>query len=147
MLSDKEITKVLKEVKGDKKIYTPLKYFRGLKTKEDVVTRFKKIEKKTYAPFKTDIGMKTKTSTWTKKFYKAYPGAYSLENKAKVTGVPLEIIKQVYDKGLAAWRTGHRPGATPQQWGYARVHSFLMGGPTSRGPDRLLAIEAGLLKV
>jgi len=111
------------------------------------VTRFKKIEKKTYAPFKTDIGMETKTSTWTKKFYKAYPGAYSLENKAKVTGVPLDIIKQVYDKGLAAWRTGHRPGATPQQWGYARVHSFLMGGPTSRGPDRLLAVEAGLLKV
>ena len=142
MLSDKEITKVLKDMKSS----APLKYFRGLKRKEDVVTRVKKIEKKTYAPFKTDIGMKTKTSTWTKKFYKAYPGARSLENKAKVTGVPLVIIQQVYDKGLAAWRTGHRPGATPQQWGYARVHSFLMGGPTSRGPDRLLAIEAGLLK-
>ncbi len=142
MLSDKEITKVLKDMKSS----APLKYFRGLKTKEDVVTRFKKIEKKTYAPFKTDIGIETKTSTWTKKFYKAYPGARSLENKAKVTGVPLDIIQQVYDKGLAAWRTGHRPGATPQQWGYARVHSFLMGGPTSRGPDRLLAIEAGLLK-
>ena len=142
MLSDKEITKVLKDMKSS----APLKYFRGLKTKEDVVTRFKKIEKKTYAPFKTDIGIETKTSTWTKKFYNAYPGARSLENKAKVTGVPLDIIQQVYDKGLAAWRTGHRPGATPQQWGYARVHSFLMGGPTSRGPDRLLAIEAGLLK-
>ena len=142
MLSDKEITKVLKDMKSS----APLKYFRGLKTKEDVVTRVKKIEKKTYAPFKTDIGMETKTSTWTKKFYKAYPGARSLENKAKVTGVPLVTIQQVYDKGLAAWRTGHRPGATPQQWGYARVHSFLMGGPTSRGPDRLLAIEAGLLK-
>lgn len=141
MLSDKEITKVLKDMKSS----APLKYFRGLKTKEDVVTRVKKIEKKTYAPFKTDIGIETKTSTWTKKFYKAYPGARSLESKAKVTGVPLDIIQQVYDKGLAAWRTGHRPGATPQQWGYARVHSFLMGGPTSRGPDRLLAIEAGLL--
>ena len=143
MLSDKEITKVLKDMKSS----APLKYFRGLKTKEDVVTRVKKIEKKTYAPFKTDVGIETKTSTWTKKFYKAYPGARSLENKAKVTGVPLDIIQQVYDKGLAAWRTGHRPGATPQQWGYARVHSFLMGGPTSRGPDRLLAIGAGLLKV
>ena len=142
MLSDKEITEVLKELKSS----APLKYFRGLKTKKDVAARIRKIEKKTYAPFKTDIGMKTKTSTWTKKFYRAYPGAKSLENKAKVTGVPLVIIKQVYDKGLAAWRTGHRPGATPQQWGYARVHSFLMGGPTSIGPDRPLAIEAGLLK-
>ena len=143
MLSDKEITKALKDMKSS----APLKYFRGLKTKEDVVTRVKKIEKKTYAPFKTDVGIETKTSTWTKKFYKAYPGARSLENKAKVTGVPLDIIQQVYDKGLAAWRTGHSPGATHQQWGYARVHSLLMGGPTSRGPDRLLAIEAGLLKV
>ena len=143
MLSDKEITEVLKDLKST----APLKYFRGLKTKKDVVTRVKKIEKKTYTPFKTDIGIKTKTSTWTKKFYKVYPGAYSLNNKSKATGVPLEIIKRVYDKGLAAWRTGHRPGATPQQWGYARVHSFLMRGPTSRGPDRPLAIEAGLLKV
>ena len=142
MLSDKEITKVLKDLKSS----APLKYFSGLKTKEDVVTRVKKIEKKTYTPFKTDIGIKTKTSTWTKKFYKVYPGAYSLNNKSKATGVPLEIIKRVYDKGLAAWRTGHRPGATPQQWGYARVHSFLMRGPTSRGPDRPLAVKAGLLK-
>lgn len=142
MLSDKEITEVLKDLKST----APLKYFRGLKTKKDVVTRVKKIEKKTYTPFKTDIGIKTKTSTWTKKFYKVYPGAYSLNNKSKATGVPLEIIKRVYDKGLAAWRTGHRPGATPQQWGYARVHSFLMRGPTSRGPDRPLAVKAGLLK-
>ena len=27
-----------------------------------------------------------------------------------------------------AWRTGHRPGTTPQQWAFARVNSFLTGG-------------------
>jgi hypothetical protein len=31
---------------------------------------------------------------------------------------------------MAAWRTGHRPGATKEQWGYARVHSFLLCGKT-----------------
>ena len=25
---------------------------------------------------------------------------------------------------MAAWRTGHRPGTTPQQWAFARVNSF-----------------------
>jgi hypothetical protein len=36
---------------------------------------------------------------------------------------------------MAAWRTGHRPGATQQQWGYARVHSFLLCGKTHYTTD------------
>jgi len=32
---------------------------------------------------------------------------------------------KVYNRGMAAWRTGHRPGTTPQQWGMARVNSFV----------------------
>ena len=26
---------------------------------------------------------------------------------------------------MAAWKTGHRPGTTPQQWAMARVNSFV----------------------
>jgi len=48
-----------------------------------------------------------------------------LKNKAEKTGMPLGILKKVYDRGVAAWRTGHRPGTTPQQWGMARVNSFV----------------------
>lgn len=45
---------------------------------------------------------------------------------AKVSKVDKDIIEQVYDKGLKAWATsGHRPGATPQQWAIARVYAFL----------------------
>jgi hypothetical protein len=44
---------------------------------------------------------------------------------SKVSGVSKEIIEEVYDKGLKAWTTGHRPGATPQQWAIARVYAFL----------------------
>ena len=29
---------------------------------------------------------------------------------------------------MAAWKTGHRPGTTPQQWAFARVNSMLTGG-------------------
>ena len=48
-----------------------------------------------------------------------------LKKKAEKSGMPYGVLKKVYDRGVAAWRTGHRPGTTPQQWGYARVNSFI----------------------
>ena len=47
-----------------------------------------------------------------------------LVKKAAKSGMPYGILKKVYDRGMAAWRTGHRPGTTPQQWAFARVNSF-----------------------
>jgi len=41
-------------------------------------------------------------------------------------------LKQVYNKGLAAYRTGHRPGTTPNQWAMARVNSVLTGGKAAK---------------
>jgi hypothetical protein len=51
-----------------------------------------------------------------------------LVNKSDKTGVPYSILKKSYDRGMAAWKTGHRPGTTPQQWAFARVNSMLTGG-------------------
>ena len=48
-----------------------------------------------------------------------------LQNKAKKTGMPYSILKQVYNRGMAAWKGGHRPGATQQEWAFARVNSFV----------------------
>ena len=48
-----------------------------------------------------------------------------LVNKAEKSGMPYGILKKVYDRGLAAYKTGHRPGATAQQWAFARVNSFV----------------------
>jgi nicotinic acid mononucleotide adenylyltransferase len=59
----------------------------------------------------------------------------ALEKKASETGVSKSILKQVYNRGVAAWRTGHRPGTTPEQWGMARVNSFLTGGKTQKTTD------------
>jgi hypothetical protein len=48
-----------------------------------------------------------------------------LKAKADKSGMPLGVLRQVYKRGVAAWKGGHRPGTTPQQWGMARVNSFV----------------------
>ena len=48
----------------------------------------------------------------------------ALKKKAEKSGMPLGILRQVFNRGKAAWRTGHRPGTNPDQWGFARVNSF-----------------------
>ena len=57
----------------------------------------------------------------------------ALKNKVEETGVPIEFLRIVMRRGMAAWKTGHRPGATEQQWGYARVNSFLTKQPGTWG--------------
>jgi hypothetical protein len=47
-----------------------------------------------------------------------------LVKKAEKSGMPYGILKKVYDRGMAAYKTGHRPGTTAQQWAFARVNSF-----------------------
>jgi len=130
-LTDAQITKKVGELRRTKgKIYAPLKYFRGLQTLSNVETRYKKMLKRDYTKFRTDEGRKTKTSSYTQKFRKMYPGVKSLPEISKATKIPLKTLKTIYNRGLAAWRTGHRPGASPQAWGYARVHSFVVKGKT-----------------
>jgi len=79
--------------------------------------------------------VKTKQSGYTAQWKSKFPEATSLTQKSEATGVPLRFIKESYNRGMAAWRTGHRPGATQQQWGYARVHSFLLCGKTHYSTD------------
>jgi hypothetical protein len=66
----------------------------------------------------------------------------ALKNKAKKTGMPLGILRQVYKRGVAAWKTGHIPGTTPQQWGMARINSFATGGKTTTMSDKALYQQA-----
>ena len=63
-----------------------------------------------------------------------------LVKKAEKSGMPYGILKKVYDRGMAAWRTGQRPGTTPQQWAFARVNSFVTkSSGTWGGADKDLA--------
>ena len=49
----------------------------------------------------------------------------AIKKKAEKSGMPAGILRKVYNRGVAAWKGGHRPGTTPQQWGLARVNSFV----------------------
>jgi len=49
-----------------------------------------------------------------------------LADKAKKSGISVGTLRKVYNRGMAAWKTGHRPGTTPQQWGMARVNAFIV---------------------
>ena len=65
-----------------------------------------------------------------------------LKNKAEKTGISYGILKQVYDRGMAAYKSGHRPGATAQQWAFARVNSFVTKSKgTWGGADKDLAAK------
>ena len=69
-----------------------------------------------------------------------YETIKGLKNKADKTGMPYSILKKVYDRGMAAWRGGHRPGTTQQQWAFARVNSFVTkSSGTWGGADKDLA--------
>ena len=90
-----------------------------------------------YKPAPGDATAKTKPSKHTKKYKQMFGEASDetmiqmdekidgLVKKAEKSGMPYGILKKVYDRGIAAWRTGHRPGTTPQQWAFARVNSFV----------------------
>jgi len=131
-------------------MYKSKMYYTGL-SKTDKEKRKKTIKQRiredprlarTYRPFPTDKGRKVRTSGYTQTFRAVFPQAKSLENKARISGVPLSIIKTVYKRGLAAWRTGHRPGASQGAWGHARVHSFIVGGKTATTTDSDMRREA-----
>jgi hypothetical protein len=104
-----------------------------------------------YKPAPGDATAKTKTSKHTKKFKDMFGEdraiteqnvKKALQNKADKSGMPYSILKKVFDRGVAAWRTGHRPGTTPAQWGLARVNSFATKSKgTWGGADKDLAAK------
>jgi hypothetical protein len=146
-----ELIQTIKKYLGKYK-FAP-RYLRGLTPDEQFLKKFeiryyqllernKGIKSYVYTPLDKDKKSK-KISTYTQRWNNKYPDATTLSEKSHISGVPVGILKKVYNKGMAAWRgSSHRPGATQQQWGVSRVNSFLLCGKTWRFPDHLLAKEA-----
>jgi hypothetical protein len=110
------------------------KYF---KDKEEKDKQIKKESVDNY-PI-SDIDKKKPIHSGAKMTYETIQG---LKNKADKTGMPYGILKKVYDRGMAAWRGGHRPGASQQQWAFARVNSFVTkSSGTWGGADKDLAAK------
>ena len=159
-MSFKDFVSVLQEVKQDSDIKDkdgaqPAKYHKGLSksTKDKRDAHFKK--KKT-GPAPGDADAETKPSVHTKKYkqmfgedMKTFKEVYlkeneGLKNKSKKSGISVGILKKVYNRGLAAYKTGHRPGTSAPQWAMARVNSFITkGSGTWGGADKDLAKQAG----
>ena len=158
-----------KKVKQDRDVKDepgtqPAKYYKGVskKSKDDRAAHFRKGAKMddnnpaAYAPAPGDAKGKTKPSKFTKKYKKMFgenmpktldqvlnEKIEGLVKKAEKSGIAYSILKQVYNRGMAAWRTGHRPGTTPQQWAFARVNSFVTKSKgTWGGADIDLAAKA-----
>jgi len=96
-----------------------------------------------YKPAPGDANAETRLSKYTKAFKAQFGEDFldeakmntAIKNKAEKSGISYSILKQVFDRGVAAWKSGHRPGTTPAQWGLARVNSFIVGGKTRSTAD------------
>jgi len=99
-----------------------------------------------YEPAPGDATAKTKPSKHTLAVRKMMDEATdsSLAAKAKKSGVSVGTLRKVYKRGVAAWNSGHRPGTTPQQWGHARVNSYINKGKTYHTADKDLREDADL---
>lgn len=140
-----------RQSKANRRFWPP-KYYAGLTLKQKI-QRKKEIEQhkskyhwsdsRAYTPFKTNRLAKTKKkSQYTLAWDNMFPEAKSIEERAKVTGVPSKYLEKVYNRGSAAWLSGHRPGQTTQSWSYPRISSFLLCGKTYHTADADLVREA-----
>jgi len=90
---------------------------------------------------------------YNKKYGFATSASHSLADISKTTGISKGILQQVYNRGMGAWNTniasvrvaatGRKDPSAPravkmgkQQWSYARVYSFVMGGKTQKTADK-----------
>jgi hypothetical protein len=156
-----------KDIRG-KKHSTPSKYYRGLSsdTKKRRYSDFRQKAQKSWkdpsaytdAPGDKEAREKDMPqSKHTKKYHALYDerinnsqmrddmneeASKGLAAKAKKSGISLSTLRKVYNRGMAAWRSGHRPGTTPQQWAMARVNSYITKGKgTYYGADADLRKE------
>jgi len=137
----------------DKASGLPKKYVSGLSkaTAKARAAHWKKMAKysdrdpRAYEPAPGDATAKTKPSKHTRKYKEMFgeSAGTGLAAKAKKSGVSLSTLRKVYRRGVAAWNSGHRPGTTPQQWGMARVNSYITKGKTYHTADKDLREEHG----
>lgn len=83
---------------------------------------------------------------------------------SRLTGIPVSILNEVYSRGLGARRsnpqsvrsatTGKKIGGSSlkgkmsaSQWGYGRIYSFVMKGPTYKTTDKDLADKVRAKKI
>lgn len=153
----------MKQTPKDSKTGLPKKYVSGLssstaKARKAHWAKASKMDPSNpaaYEPAPGDKNAKTKESKHTKAYRAKFGEEDEMDDvlldeaaetglaaKASKSGISVGTLRKVYNRGMAAWRTGHRPGTTPQQWAMARVNSYISKGKgTYYGADKDLRSE------
>lgn len=147
----------MSEVEKDSKTKLPKKYVAGLSssTAKARKAHWAKTSKMdpgnpaAYTPAPGDKEAKTRESKYTKAYKAKFGEEIEMDDelldeaaesglaaKAAKSGISIGTLRKVYNRGMAAWRTGHRPGTTPQQWAMARVNSYITKGKTYHTTDK-----------
>lgn len=70
----------------------------------------------------------------------------ALMEKSEATGIPLSILKQVFNRGMAAANANYKPTkTTAQQQAFARINSFIKQGKSYKEDDKDLTAEATMI--
>jgi len=95
--------------------------------------------------------VKTNKNKFNEKYKQKKDQPNSKKDISKLTGIPIKILDDVYDRGLGAYRTNPgsvRPSVkSPQQWAMARVYSFVMKQQTWKTADKDLADKVRKKKI
>tara|TARA_R100001129_G_scaffold9729_3_gene6711 strand:- start:937 stop:1278 length:342 start_codon:yes stop_codon:yes gene_type:complete len=107
--------------------------------------------------------VKTNKQKFNEKYNQPKNQSNSKKDISKLTGIPMKILDDVYDRGLGAHRSnpesvrslsGKKVGGkslkgkmSAQQWAISRVYSFVVKGPTWKGPDSDLADKVRKLRI
>ena len=90
--------------------------------------------------------VKTNKQKFNEKYKQPLNQSNSKKDISKLTGIPMKILDEVYDRGLGAHRSnpesvrslsGKKVGGkslkgkmSAQQWSMSRIYSFVVKGPT-----------------
>lgn len=109
--------------------------------------------------------MSTNKQKFNKKYKQPLNQPNSKKDISKLTGIPMSILDQVFDRGVGARKTnpqsvrsattGKKPGGkslrgkmSAEQWGQSRVYSFVMKQPGTWGKaDKDLAEKVKKKKI
>ena len=73
---------------------------------------------------------KTNKQKFNEKYKQPKNQANSKKDISKLTGIPMSILDDVYDRGVGAYKSNPgsvRPSVkSPEQWAFGRIYSFVM---------------------
>ena len=94
----------------------------------------------------------TNKMKFNRKYKQPLQQANSKADIVKLTGIPLRILNDVFDRGVGAYKTNpqsvRKSVKSPEQWAQSRIYSFIMKQPGTWGKaDKDLADKVKKLKI